>query len=152
MVAPLDKSLTIIGDTGILTVCNVRQDAGPVWLRRYTETGWRARLIGLANRAQRRLDARCPALPWRGKEWVWSRRLPLVRQPAGRFVSAGKPVDFARGPAELADAIREQRACRLSADLACHLVELVEVLQHPERRGPDLKTDFPPMPPMAWVN
>ena len=78
--------------------------------------------------------------------------MPLVRQPVGRFVSVGKPVDFARGPAELADAIREQRACRLSADLACHLVELVEVLQHPERRGPDLKTDFAPMPPMAWAN
>lgn len=154
LVAPLDKSLTIIGDEGTLTVKNVRQDAGPVWLRRYKETGWRARLMGLMNRAQRRLDAGCPAWPWRGQEWAWSRRLPLVREPVGRFVSAGKPVDFARGPAELAEAIREQRDCRLSADLACHLVELVEALQHPERRGSgrDLHTEFSSLTPMAWAN
>jgi predicted dehydrogenase len=152
LVAPHDKSLTIIGDEGTLTVHNVRQDAGPVWLRRYVESGWRARVIGLANRAQRRLDAGFPGLPWRGHQWAWSRRLPLVRQPVGRFVGVGKPVDFARGPAELADAVREQRPCRLSAELACHLVELVEALQYSARRGPDLKTTFSPLSPMTWGN
>lgn len=133
LVAPHDKSLVIIGDEGVLSVRNVRHDDGAVWLHRYTETGWRAKLMGLVNRVQRQLDAKVPFLPWRGKEWCWSRRLPLVRQHTGKFVSVFKPVDFARGPAELADAIRGDRESRLSPDLACHLVELVEALQYPER-------------------
>jgi predicted dehydrogenase len=135
LVAPLDKSLTIIGDKGVLAVNNVRQDAGAVWLRLHAETGWRGRLVREANRIQRQLDRWFPSLPWRGREWDWPRRLPLVSRPSGKFVSSGKPVDFCRGPAEMAAAIREGRLCKLTPELGVHVVELVEALQYPERFG-----------------
>jgi hypothetical protein len=144
LVAPLDKSLIVIGDEGQLVVENVRRDAGPVLWRRERETGWRARVISLANRVQRRLDAWFPASPWSGKSWRWTRRLPLVAAPRGPMVGPGKPVDFCRGPAELASAIRENRSSVLSAALGLHLVELVEALQHPERLNgrKELRTSF----------
>ena len=63
LVAPHDKSLTIIGDDGVLTVRDVRHDAGPVLLTREPETGWRAWTENRANRIQRKLDLWFPALP-----------------------------------------------------------------------------------------
>ena len=62
------------------------------------------------------------------------------------------PVDFLRGPAELAGAIREGRPCRLSAELGRHIAELIETLQHPDRYGVKrtLQTSFEPIEPLLW--
>lgn len=151
LVAPHDKSLTIIGDDGFLTVRDVRNDAGPVLLTRTPETGWRARIADSAGRLHRKLELWFPSLPGAGKHWHWTRRLPLVRQPRGRFVGPGKPVDFCRGPAELAAAIAASRPCRLSPELGLHMVELIESLQFPGRHGPAhaLTTTFDPIEPSA---
>jgi hypothetical protein len=151
LVAPHDKSLTIIGDDGVLKVRDVRNDAGPVLLTRDPESGWRARFANLANRVRRKLDRWFPSLPGAGKHWSWTRRLPLVRKPHGRFVGPGKPVDFCRGPAELATAIAENRPCRLSPELGLHMVELVESLQFPGHHGPAhvLTTTFDPIEPSS---
>jgi hypothetical protein len=50
----------------------------------------------------------------------------------------------------MAAALREKRACRLSADFGVHIVELVEALQHPERFGDckQMTTTFTPMSPL----
>lgn len=151
LVAPHDKSLTIVGDDGVLTVRDVRHDARPVLLTRTPETGWRARVTDRANRVQRKLDRWFPSLPGTGKHWHWTRQLPLVRPPHGRFVGPGKDVDFCRGPAELAAAIAGNRPCRLSPELGLHMVELIESLQFPARRGPahTLTTTFDPIDPSA---
>ncbi|MEP6911875.1 MAG: gfo/Idh/MocA family oxidoreductase, partial [bacterium] len=71
-----------------------------------------------------------------------------------RFVSSSKPVDFCRGPAEMAQAIREQRPCRLSAQLGLHVTELIEALQYPERFGGRKKIEsrFAPIQPLSWTN
>ncbi len=124
LVAPKDKSLTIVGDSGVLHVRDVRNDAGPVFLRR-------PHAPGFLERAIKRISRTIP-LPVTGEEWGFQNRLPLVRTPQGRFVSTGKPVDFCRGPAEMAAAIREQRPCQLSAEFAWHITEIVEALQHPQ--------------------
>jgi predicted dehydrogenase len=153
LVAPRDKSMTIVGDEGTLTVSNVRHDDGAIWLHRRRESGWRAEVIKLVDRAQRNLDAWLPGHPWRGREWHWPRRVQLVRKHEGVFVSPQKPVDFARGPAELAASIAELRPCRLSAELALHLVEIVEAIQYPDRRGARLELThvFDPLSPMPWA-
>jgi hypothetical protein len=74
----------------------------------------------------------------------------LAGNSLGRFVSESKPVDFCRGPAELADAIQEKRPCRLSAQLGWHITELVESLQYPERFGyrRELTSSFDPIEPL----
>jgi predicted dehydrogenase len=124
LIAPKDKSLTIVGDTGVLHVRDVRNDAGPVFLRRPHAPGFLERVIKRINRSI--------PLPVTGEEWGFQTRLPLLRQPTGGFVSAGKPVDFCRGPAEMASAIRQNRPSRLSAEFAAHITEIVEALQNPQ--------------------
>jgi predicted dehydrogenase len=79
------------------------------------------------------------------------RRLPLVRK--ADFVSGGyNRMDFCRGIAEIADAINEGRAPRLSARWSLHVNELVLAMQDPERYGVsrEIGSTFPPMEPMPW--
>ncbi len=146
LVAPLDKSLTLVGDDGELFVGNVRNDVGPVYHRG-------AQL----SRAQLAISRRLPRLVrWLqsrfsvGESILFQRKLPPVRNTKERLVGSSKPVDFLRGPAEMAAAHREKRACRLSADLGVHIVELVEALQHPERFGgcKEMVTGFTTVPPL----
>jgi predicted dehydrogenase len=140
LVAPEDKSLTIVGDDGVLSVANVRDDACPVYVRSIPATRWRGAIERRVNRLRR-------LLPGWDREWhIWS-RYPLVRKPPPRFVGGGKQVDFCRGPAELADAVREKRPCRLSPELGWHINELIERLQYPERFAtqPELASTFDPI-------
>jgi hypothetical protein len=90
---------------------------------------------------------------WSSKDWRFQRKYPFARKPSGRFVSWGKPVDFCRGPAEMAEAIREQRPCRLSAQLGLHITELIETLQHPESFGwrRRIESSFAPIQPLPWT-
>jgi len=153
LVAPKDKSLTIIGDGGILTVPDVRNDVCPVYVRRTPPDRIRGGIERRLNKWRRSLR-----LPGSETDWHLWDRYPFVRRPSGRFVSQGKPVDFCRGPAELTDAIQEKRRCRLSAELAWHITELVESLQYPERFGfrRKLTSTFEPIQPVppptvAWA-
>jgi predicted dehydrogenase len=145
LVAPKDKSLTIIGDDGVLTIPDVRNDVCPVYLRRIPPDRWRGAIERRLNNWRRFLR-----LPGSEVDWHFWRRYPLVRKPVGRFVSRDKATDFCRGPAELADAIQEQRACRLSAQLGWHITELIESLQYPERFGfrRMLTSTFEPIQPL----
>src|SRR5439155_1232860 len=63
LVAPRDKSLTVVGDEGVLFVGNVRNDTGPVMVRAANLGRWQS---GIARRTQwlhRWLEAR---IPWPG--------------------------------------------------------------------------------------
>jgi predicted dehydrogenase len=153
LVTPRDKSLTIIGDEGILSTGNVRNDAAPVYLRQIPSPrihGWLERHL---NPLRKRMENLLPVVPWSGAEWNFRRKLGFVRKPNGAVVDRnGKPVDFLRGPSELAAAIRENRSSRLSAKLGTHITELIETLQYPERFGSrcQIKSTFDPIPPMPW--
>ena len=144
LVAPEDKSLTIIGDDGILSVADVRDDVCPVYVRSKRLSRWRSAIEGRVNGLLRwcfGIDA----------NWHIRSQYPLVRKPPFRFVSSGKPVDFCRGPAEMADAIQHKRPCRLSAELGWHINELIERLQFPEKfceRQPELDSSFDAIEPL----
>lgn len=152
VVAARDKSLTIFGDGGVLSTGNVRNDVSPVYVRR-TPFGGRARSVERrVDGWRRRLESRLNTIIWSGKEWRLQRKYPFARKPAGGLVSWGKPVDFCRGPAEMAAAIRERRPCRLSAELGLHITELLEALQFPERYGwrRKIESSFAPIEPLDW--
>jgi predicted dehydrogenase len=145
IVAPKDKSLTIIGDHGVLSVANVRDDVCSVYVRSIPAS----RLRGAIERRVNDLRA-FVSIPGHEKGWhVWT-KYPIVRKRPARFVSADKPVDFCRGPAEMVDAIRQRRPCRLSPELGRHITELIERLQYPERftNGPELTSTFDPIQPL----
>jgi len=151
LVAPKDKSLTIIGDDGVLFVGNLRNDAAPVYVRRARLSRMQSRIARRTEWLQRWLEARAA---WPGPELLFQRQYPLARKPHGRFVDPNKPVDFCRGPAEMAEAIRENRACRLPAELGLQITELIESLQYPEQFGGrrKIKSTFDSIQPLPWSN
>ena len=59
-------------------------------------------------------------------------------------------MDFCRGPAEMADAIRNKRPCRLSPELGWHITELIERLQFPEKFDGrrEIVSTFDPIQPL----
>jgi predicted dehydrogenase len=143
LVAPRDKSLTIIGDDGILSVANVRNDVCPVYVRSIPTARWRAAVERRVNGLRGWFSA-CDT------EWHIWRRYPMARRPPPRLLGGRKNVDFCRGPAEMADAIRDKRPCRLSPELGWHITELIERLQFPEKfeGRPEIVSTFDPIQPL----
>jgi predicted dehydrogenase len=125
IVAPVDKSLTIVGDKGVLVVPYLRNDRERILIGNIASVGW---LVRKLRRAAQRFDVQV-----RG----WPLYRTYGRPSGGRFVDAGpgKPVDFLRGPQEMIDAIRAQQPHQLSGELGAHIVEVIEALQYPDRFG-----------------
>ena len=143
LAAPEDKSLTIIGDDGILSVANVRNDVCPVFVRSIPASRWREAI-------ERRVNKLRKWFPGWDTEWRIWRRYPMARKPPAHLLGGDKSVDFCRGPAELADAIRDKRPCRLSPELGWHTAELIERLQYPEQFAgrPMLESTFAAIEPL----
>jgi predicted dehydrogenase len=148
IVAPVDKSIVIAGDEGVLYTRYVRDDASPVFLRRTPESRVLSQLAGRLKHLQNRIED-VLRLPF-SITWQADRKVPFALEPSRRASSALKPVDFLRGPAELAGAIREGRPCRLSAELAWHMSELIEALQWPDRSQArrTITSTFEPIEPL----
>jgi predicted dehydrogenase len=129
LVAPLDKSLTIVGDEGVLYVANVRNERCRVWHRRY-EVG------RLALAIERRVDRIRDWLGFAAQDpgWIDWRPYRYVTRPP-EWLHGRKPVDFLRGLSEMARAVRDGGACRLPRELGWHITELVERLQYPSAAG-----------------
>jgi hypothetical protein len=70
------------------------------------------------------------------KKFSWKKRNARYRQ------------DYARGVAELARAITEQRPPRLPADYCLHVNELVLAIQNATRTPYQVTTTFKPLQPM----
>ena len=129
-VAPRDRSLRIIGDEGILQVPDCWDYRAPVYLRRRLTI--------------RRRTVMCP--------WKWRCRLP--RAAAGSIrIRHGHPMDFCRGVADLALAVREHRPPRLSARYCLHVTELALRISQALDKGAScrLSSSFEPALPMAWA-
>lgn len=142
LVAPKDKSLTVVGDTGTLEVANLRDDYGTVWHQPYELPLTKVRLRNAIQRCQRLLPKALPSRLRRCPEF--SSRIPL-HPPKGLPAlpeGAGKRVDFLRGPQALADAIRSGTTPQLSADLGCHIVEIIHQLQYPALSPVAMQTSF----------
>ena len=152
IVGPRDKSLTIVGDDGVIFTRDIRDDACPVYVRHIPAKRWDCAIERGLYSLQKWLESWLRAIPWSGRELRIQRRYPFARKPSGRFVSKGKRVDFCRGPAEMAQAIRQKRPCRLSAELGLHITELVDALQNPDKSAARrrIESTFPPIQPLSW--
>ena len=134
IVAPYDHRFRIIGDEGTIEIKEIWDYASPVLLKR---TG--------SGRLSRFMERKWPNL--------MVKRLPLVRKP-GLGRGRGIPtMDFLRGVVELAESICEDRPCKLTSDLAVHITEVTEMLQHPDRfeRPARVISDSPILQPEKWT-
>jgi predicted dehydrogenase len=148
IVAPEDKSITIVGDEGVLYTRTVRDDFAPVYVRPTPPSRLAAAASALLHEGQRLIEAR---LPFSFGEWRLDRRYPSAGRAERRSLRFGKPVDFMRGPAELARSLNGGQRCRLSPELGHHLLEVVEALQWPGRFGgvQTITSEFPSITPLA---
>lgn len=149
LVAPKDKSLTVVGDDGVLYVENLRDDYGTVWLKPRELPRRKVRIQSALRRLQRALPGFMP--DWVRKPFSFSNEVALPS--GGPFpklpVGGDKRVDFLRGPAELAASIRENRPCRLPGELGAHVVEIIDQLQVNAGNRIDLKTRIPLLEPLS---
>jgi hypothetical protein len=77
----------------------------------------------------------------------------LPRTPYPRPKTTGaSTMDYARGPAELAESIRVKRPCRLSPRFSLHVNEMALAIHWARQMGATYRmtTTFEPMEPMAW--
>jgi predicted dehydrogenase len=129
IVAPHDHALKIIGDQGILYTRDCWFYNSPVFVRR--------------------------SLTLRRKTFLnpLSRKYPLVRSSQQKQkTKKGQQMDYARGVAELADAIQQKRPCRLSAEFSLHVNEVVLAIQNATTGvSYQPKTTFAPIEPMPWA-
>jgi len=129
IVAPHDHSLRIIGDEGLLSTKDCWYYGSPVRLQRTL----RIRRRTILN--------------------PFSRSVPLARRSRRFLTRASAQMDFARGIAEMASALDENRPCRLSAEYGLHNTEVVLAIQGSPRLGTPylVETTFAPMAPMPWA-
>jgi predicted dehydrogenase len=129
IVAVHDHSLRIFGDRGILSTPDSWFYNAPVHIRRRFKI--RRKMIVSPIKQK---------YPLMGTKTKYSYR--------GAF-----QMDFARGIAEIADAIREERPCRLSARYSLHVNELVLAIHHATENNTtyQVKSTFEPIKPMSWA-
>jgi predicted dehydrogenase len=129
IVAPHDHSLRVIGDSGVLAVKDCWFYGNPVTTRRTFKI--------------RRKVFFSP----------FKKNIPMVRKPRKFRHSGAAQMDFARGPAEVAQAILEGRKNRLGSDFSLHNNELVLAIQHAKETGSPhiMQTSFAPMDAMEWA-
>jgi predicted dehydrogenase len=142
LVAPRDKSLTIIGDDGIIYTDTIRSDIGPIYIQQIPTQGRWGGIERRINRVRSFLERTLPSILWSGRDWQFRKKLPLIGTPPKHLVGRGKPVDFLRGPAEMAASLQENRECRITAEFGLHIMELTHHLQHPQIQSIPLKTEF----------
>lgn len=126
IIAPHDHRLRIIGDAGVLSVPAAWDNAAPVHYRKRLRI--RRRLID--SPLPRRLSIRGPTHPMVGRK-------------------GAAAMNFALGPVEMLEALRDGRAPRLAGDYALHLTEVTLACQ---RTGlHEMTTTCAPPEPMPWA-
>lgn len=120
LAAPKDRSLTILGDKGSITVADLWDNRSAVYLE---EAGKPRRLAArIGNRLETRLKAFLPWKPGPGRR--------VLYPAAAKIALPGFPsqIDFCRGIADQAAAIEKGEAPFFSGERALHITELALAL------------------------
>jgi predicted dehydrogenase len=128
IVAPCDRTLTIIGCDGVVAVDDVWRFGSPVWLRR-----------GI-------LPSPAKTHAYLGEAEIY----PCVEGPLRTTGYADNhDIDQMRGVAEFDDAVTNGKESRLSASRALHVLEATLAIAEGETRR--MQTAFRPVDPMPWA-
>ena len=130
IIAPHDHSVRIFGNRGILSVKDSWYYNSPVNIKR------------MFNLRRKRIVSPI------------EQKYPLVGKKTQKYnYKAAFQMDFARGIADIADAIREDRPCHLSARYCLHVNELVLAIHNATETTSThiVKSDFEPVKPMSWA-
>lgn len=140
VVAPFNHTMQIIGEKGILSIDECWNYYAPVYIHKYSRLGFRVEKYPLFRKFPffKRLLGLRP------------KQVPLVKKPNLRLRNLRHYQDFSRGVAEMAQAMIEERPCRLPADYVLHVNEMVLAIQNALETGApyQLKTTFKPLTPI----
>jgi len=138
LLGPYNHSMRIIGDKGILKVEEILNYSAPVYVDNYSRFKFRAQRYPIAERY--------PFV----KAWFDPnyKQYPAIKKSSWKKRNARHRQDYARGVAELANAIKEQRPCRLPADYCLHITELVWAIQNVTQAPYQVMTTFEPLQPL----
>lgn len=140
LAAPVDRSLHIVGDEGVLSISDGWNNRSPLFHRdRHGHALSRLPKLGkILSVAERNL----PFRQWFGQ------RLP-VRPSRTVTPPYASRIDFARGPAAVAMAVEEKRTPPITADFSLHVTELSLVVQNADRHPMPYRplSTFEPLPP-----
>ena len=120
IVAPFNHVMQMIGDKGIVSIDECWNYYAPVNIHKYSKLGFRAEKYPLFRKY--------PLL--KKLLGVSPKEYPLVKKPNLKLRNLRHYQDFSRGIAELAQAIMEQRRCKIPADYALHVNEMVLAIQN----------------------
>lgn len=130
ILAPHDHAVRVVGDDGVLYTGDTWDYHSPVYSRKMMTIRRRSLLT------------------------PWKRRHVVKGSPYGRPGTRGsQAMDFARGPAEMAQAIRAGRSPRLTAQFSLHVNEMVLAIHEATRGGGcvPMTTRFDPIEPEPWA-
>ena len=129
ILAPHDHSLRIVGDRGVLFTKESWDYRSPVYSRSIVTIRRKTLLNPF------RKNYRLPRTPYKKPK---TRGIPKM--------------DYARGPAELAEAVRTNRSCRLSPQFSLHVNEMALAIHRAREAGAvyRMTTTFDPIEPMVW--
>jgi predicted dehydrogenase len=130
IIAPHDHQLKIVGDKGILFTKDCWDYYSPVYSRKMM----RIRRKTFFNPIKRRHKMAMADTP------------KIINNGAQRM-------DFSRGVAEMAAAIRENRPSRLSSQFSLHVNEIALAIHHAREQGAtyQMTTTFNPIAPTSWA-
>ncbi|WP_152045890.1 Gfo/Idh/MocA family protein [Aureimonas psammosilenae] len=121
LAAPVDRSLHVIGDEGILSISDGWNNRSPVFLR--DKHGHATSRLPKLGKVLAVTERHLPFRQWMG------RRLALPKQKAETPPYASR-IDFMRGPGAMAEAISDGRPPLIDADFSLHVTELSLVAQN----------------------
>jgi predicted dehydrogenase len=129
ILAPHDHTLKIVGDNGVLSTSDSWNYRSPVYSRRMITIRRKTFMNPL------RKSHRLPSAPYKAVK-----------------TKGAQSMDFARGPAELAAAVREKRPCRLSPRFSLHVNEMALAIHWAREQGAvyRMTSTFEPVEPMLW--
>ena len=130
IVAPHNHALRVVGERGVIELDECWANGAPVRVRR--RFALRRRLVN--SLFARRVRVGTPTDPKVGRRGAAS-------------------MNFALGPAEMLDALREKRACRIGADFALHFNEVTLAIQNSrDNQGAQtMTTRCRPVEPLPWT-
>lgn len=147
LVAPRDKSLTIVGDDGYLLVENLRDDYGSIHYYPRVEPKTHKRI----QNASKRFLSWLPSFVFRKLSSPYKEVIRVDSNYPSLSRAADKRVDFLRGPAEFADAIKQSKKSRLSGDMGLHVVEIINALHRENGPLVQLRTTFKEPEPLLYL-
>jgi predicted dehydrogenase len=137
LVAPFNHVLKITGDTGVITVNECWNYSARVYVDKYSSFRYRAERYSITKEHPFILN-----MVGTHKVYAPVRKANLKKQYARYHM------DYGRGIADLARAIKEQRSPRIPADFCLHLTELGLAIQKAEPGPYHVKTTFKPLQPL----